>query len=326
MNARRVISGLMLAALASVLVYAALGLLTDAHSMSAALRSFPLATLALMLLLSLGCFLIRAVRWGQLMRLVGHPIGLADALYLQLAGQTMTLTPGRVGEVLKPWLARRVGGMQMTRGVALVFSERVADLIAVCILSIGGLSIVGGNRWVLVAGLAIIAAGTAVASSTWFHSLALRTVERQPWARKHHASASAMSETIRLSLRWRTMLWSVSASVVAWGLEGVGFALCLRALGFSKLGLVSAVSVYAVSTIAGAFTFLPGGIGLTEASMAGILIAVGMAGADAAAATLLTRLATLWWGVGIGWLVLASRPAVLRSLLNDSALEESPSA
>lgn len=315
MNSRRIISGLALAALATVLVSGVMALLTDGPAMLVALVGFPPLVLVAMLALGLGGFAVRGLRWGMLMRLTGHPTSVSNAIYLQVTGQTMTLTPGRVGEVLKPWLARGMSGIPMTQGVSLVFAERVADLIGVCILSLGGLSLIKGNRWVLLAGIVAVVIGSVIASSDWFHALALRVVKKQAWAQRHHASADAISETIRLSLTWRTLAWSVPMSVFAWGLEGVGFALCVSALGFTKLNLLTAVSVYAISTIVGALTFLPGGIGLTEASMAGILIAAGMNPGDASAATLITRIATLWWGVGLGWLLLALRPSVLRSVL-----------
>ena len=106
------------------------------------------------------------------------------------------------------------------------------------------------------------------------------------------------------------------------GLEGVWFALCIGALGFTDLGLLAAISVYAVSTIAGAFTFLPSGIGLTEASMVGILVAAGMVSADASAATIITCAITLWWGVGLGWMMLASRPTFLTRLMGSSDLDD----
>jgi len=315
MKSKRIIGGIVLAALATVLLSAVLALLTDAPAMIEALRGFPIpALLAMLALASLG-YLSRGLRWGRLMRIVGHPVSTRDALYLQLSGQSMALTPGRVGEAFKPWLARDIGGMSMTRGIALVFAERVADLIGVCILSLGGLSAIDGNRWTMVAAMAAVLLGTLIASSHWFHALALRLVKRQTWAREHYCSAETISETIRLALSWRTLAWSVPVSLFAWGVEGLGFALCLNTLGFDGVSTLTAVSIYAVSTLAGALTFLPGGIGLTEASMAGILIAVGMPPADASAATVITRVTTMWWGVGIGWLVMASRPAVLRTAL-----------
>lgn len=315
MNLRRMIGALVIAMLASALVYAVLAFVGDGPAVADALSGFSPTVLAAMLALSIGGYLLRGFRWGLLMRLLGHPVSFGDALYLHMSGQTMGISPGRVGEVLKPWLAREVAGMPMSRGLPLVFAERVADLIAVCILALGGLSALGGGVWTLTAALAIIVAGTAMAGSAPFHRLALGLLGKQPWTRKHHASATAISETIRSALSWRALTWSVTLSVLAWGFEGIGFALCLRELGFSGLGPAAAVSVYAVATIVGAFTFLPGGIGFTEASMAGILVAAGMVVSGASAATLVTRVATLWWGVLLGWLVIASRPALFRRLL-----------
>lgn len=323
MNIKRIITGILLAALGSVAMYGALAFFTDAPALAAALRSFPSSTLAAMLLLSAVSFVVRGVRWGALMRVVGYPVSMKDAIYLQVSGQTMSVTPGRVGEVLKPWLASTVAEMPMTRGLALVFSERLADLIAVGFLSLGGLFLIGGNRWVLVAALGLIVAGSGVVSSQWFHALALRFLERQAWSRKHHGSATAISATIRASLKWRTMLWSVPASIIAWGLEGVGFGLCLTALGFDGVSMYAAVAVYAISTIVGAFTFLPGGIGLTEASMVGLLVAAGMDAPSASAATIITRVATLWWGVGLGWIAVATRPSLFGKLLAGSADDDS---
>lgn len=315
----RILKGLVIAALASAVVSAVLVVVGDGAAVMAALRGFDPLTLVWMLLLGAAGFLVRSVRWGALMRVVGHPVSLRDALYMQVSGQAMTVTPGRVGEVVKPWLAREVSGMRLTRGVSLVFAERVADLIAVCVLALGGLSALGGATWVLVLGIAVVVAGTALAGSPWFHGLALRLVGKRERARRHEASAEAIADTLRRALHWRVLVWSAPASIVAWGLEGVGFVLCLDAFGFDVLGTLAGVSVYAVATIAGAFSFFPGGIGLTEASMAGVLVAAGMPTAAASGATLVTRVATLWWGVLLGWAALSSRPRLLRRVLGDGA-------
>jgi uncharacterized protein (TIRG00374 family) len=322
LDVRRIIRGLIVAAIMSGAVYAVLIAVGDGPAVASALADFDPLVLVWMLVLGLAGFVLRALRWGQLMRVLGFPVSTKDALYLHISGQTMSVTPGRVGEVLKPWLAREVAGMPMSRGIPLVFAERVADLIAVCLLALGGLSALGGTTGVLVAGIVVVVAGTALAGSSWFHSLALRVVRRQQWARKHESSAQAIADTLGRALNWRTLAWSVAVSVAAWGLEGIGFSLCLHALGFDALGVLAEVSVYGVATIAGAFSFLPGGIGLTEASMAGILMAAGMGASAASAATLVTRVATLWWSVGVGWVALGSRPTVLRAVLGHEPPEE----
>jgi uncharacterized protein (TIRG00374 family) len=65
--------------------------------------------------------------------------------------------------------------------------------------------------------------------------------------------------------------------------------------------LALAVFILAFSTIIGSVTALPGGIGAAEASIGGMLVFLaGLDPAQAAAATLLIRLATLWFGVALG--------------------------
>lgn len=314
-DGRRLIRALLAAAILGAIVATVLILVGDARSVAEALRRLhPLTFVSMLVFASVG-FVLRALRWGQLMRLMGHPVSTRDALYLHISGQTMSVTPGHVGEVLKPWLSREIAGLRMSKGLPLMFAERVADLIAVILLTLGGLSAIGGATWVVIVGLVAVAVGTVVASSAWFQRLALRLLGTRSWSTRKRDSAEVIAATIRASLDWRVLLWSVPVSVIAWGLEGVGFAMCLRDLGFSALELPAAVSVYGVATIAGAFSFVPGGIGFTEASMAGVLVALGMPAASASAATLVTRVATLWWSVLVGWALLGSRPELLRKLL-----------
>ncbi len=65
--------------------------------------------------------------------------------------------------------------------------------------------------------------------------------------------------------------------------------------------------LFAVTTIAGAVSFLPGGLGVTEGGMIGGLAWMGMLEdeASASAAAYLIRLVTLWFGVGLGIVSLA---------------------
>ena len=65
-----------------------------------------------------------------------------------------------------------------------------------------------------------------------------------------------------------------------------------------------ATFVLATSTLAGALSMLPGGLGVAEASVAAMLLLLvhdeAMDQGVAVAATLLIRFATLWFAVGLG--------------------------
>ena len=93
----------------------------------------------------------------------------------------------------------------------------------------------------------------------------------------------------------------------AWLCECVGFALIVNAFPGAHVALGLAMVIYAGTTIAGALSFLPGGLGVTEGAMVVWLVrgATRLDHSAAVDATLLTRLATLWFAVGLGLICLA---------------------
>jgi glycosyltransferase 2 family protein len=111
---------------------------------------------------------------------------------------------------------------------------------------------------------------------------------------------------------------ATAIAVPSWACECVGFALVCNAFPGAHVGLGLAVVIYAGTTIAGALSFLPGGLGVTEGAMTFALVsgAAHFDRATAVAATLLTRLATLWFAVllGIGFLGLARARIAKRAL------------
>jgi uncharacterized protein (TIRG00374 family) len=64
--------------------------------------------------------------------------------------------------------------------------------------------------------------------------------------------------------------------------------------------------VYCFSTIVGALSMLPGGIGGTEAGMIGLLAFMGISYTSGLPAVILIRLCTLWMAVlvGVGFMIL----------------------
>jgi uncharacterized protein (TIRG00374 family) len=63
---------------------------------------------------------------------------------------------------------------------------------------------------------------------------------------------------------------------------------------------MSAVFIYGFSTIAGSIAMLPGGLGVTEASLTGLMILMKIPKDVSVAATFIIRVATLWFAVLIG--------------------------
>ena len=92
-------------------------------------------------------------------------------------------------------------------------------------------------------------------------------------------------------------------SLIAWCAEGLAFYYILVLLEIVVTPWLG-IGIYAISILVGAISFIPGGLGSTEAVMGLLLIVIGASQADAVTATVICRMTTLWFAVGIGFIVL----------------------
>lgn len=307
--------------LISVFIYVVLLFYADARKVAAVLGRFDFRMLLILLSLSLLCYLTRTLRLLYLMRLLNSKIKLKEALYLHFSGMTMTITPGKLGEVFKAFVAKEMVGFPVGKGVALVFIERLTDLGAVILLSLGGLMTFKGSLPSLAILLFLTAIITVLFSTNWFQEIFLHLLERTKYAERFKDSFNEMFEAIRTCLTLKPLLISIVLAIIGWGAEGLAFYLTLKELSFSSYNVFQAVSVYAVSTIAGALAMLPGGIGLTEGSMMGILMASGATRDVSFAATMIIRFTTLWFGVISGWLVfLFAKREIMKKMLGKAQI------
>jgi uncharacterized protein (TIRG00374 family) len=75
----------------------------------------------------------------------------------------------------------------------------------------------------------------------------------------------------------------------------------LLAFGIEGTSFLKTISIYASSVIIGVITFIPGGLGITEGSLAGLFTLEGIDVSIALILSIVIRLTTLWYSVSIGF-------------------------
>jgi len=91
------------------------------------------------------------------------------------------------------------------------------------------------------------------------------------------------------------------------------------------VSVADATVAFSISALAGALTFLPGGLGVTDAGFTGFLrVLADVPPAAAAAATVLARLATLWFAVAFGLVGLAVDHRLARGDSQPDSAEPGP--
>ena len=308
---RRLILGLIF----GFVVLLALVFLGDLRQVSQQVLAFRWSLFPLVIGMTLLNYILRFFKWHFYIRQIGvRKLPLIASARLFVAGFPLAVTPGKVGEALKGVWLNQATGVQTARGVAVVLAERISDGLAMIALSTLGV-IAYPQYWpALVSVLAVLLAIIVISQ---IRSLALGLLEfgeRLPVINRFVHHLHEFYEGSFALFRPGVMLLAVSLGIVSWLCEGIGLYLILVGLGIEPGIQVLSVAVFVLSfsIVIGAISTLPGGLGAAEASIAGMLaLLLFLPSATAAAATLLIRFATLWFGVSLGLLIWTFSPDLL---------------
>ncbi len=304
----RLAVGLLLA----VLVVSGLALFSDVRQLGSALRQFDWLLAAPVLLLTLLNYALRFGKWEVYLRRVGIPhMGLGTSALVFLAGFSMSLTPGKVGEVIKGVLVRHRTGAPISRTAAVIAAERITDGLAMLALAAIGLTQFSYGRPILALTVLAAIAVILVLQRPRLILAALARFEGIPLVGKTLIHAHHFLDASNVLLRPSLLGGAVVVGIASWGMECVALFLILTGLGLDPSWhlLLIATFVLSVSSVFGAISMIPGGLGVAEASVAGMLLLLiddpTMTKGVAGAATLLVRFSTLWFGVLLGFVSLA---------------------
>ncbi|MEO9825228.1 MAG: lysylphosphatidylglycerol synthase transmembrane domain-containing protein [Paracoccaceae bacterium] len=269
-----------------------------------AITSLSFIEITILLVLSLVNYVFRGLRWHLFAIKLGLGTTLIQNMRHFLAGFAMSVTPGRVGELVRMRWIRRETGWSFERTAPLVLVDRAADLAAMAILLAlaVALSATGMKGGAPVAVLALVAAFIATRPQLLSAAAGIGHVitgKRFPriFARVRRAALS-----LRAFTGPTTLIIAGFLGVLGWMAEGYAFYLLLDWLGADTTFWV-AMGIFIFATLAGGLTGAPGGLGGAEAAMLALLVLDGVPIAIAAPATLVIRVTTLWFAIGIGLLV-----------------------
>lgn len=294
--------GILVAVLAAA-VFGGFILYGDVGELSANLGAYAWWTFGAACGLALLNYALRFAKWHYYLRCLEIRVPVGESATIFLAGFVMSITPAKLGEVLKAALLRDRGRATIAESAPVVIAERLTDVVAlVLLLCVGVFTYQMGGVVVVVAAALVLAFVVVVGSRRLMNAIIARLPVRiRPKVSEAYASMARLVTP-------RPLAVGAVLSVAAWFAECAGFWVVCRGFpGAPSVSIEIATFIYALATLAGALSMLPGGLGVTEGSMAGMLqlMVAGFAKAPAVVATLLVRFATLWFAVAIGFVALA---------------------
>jgi SAM-dependent methyltransferase/uncharacterized membrane protein YbhN (UPF0104 family) len=273
--------------------------LSQTHALTILIaRSLPMtsAIVSAIFLTSLN-LLLRWLRWNFLLRRFHIRVVTRDTFRIFFAMLWASATLLYLGEILRGLFVAKREGFMASIALGVWFWERCCDIAAMLIIW----GVMAQNVWTFCFGISILIIFPVIIAPSW---------RKSPAYVQHH--------TAQLHPIWVISISSM-LSLSAWTLP----LLAMQAILISAdvhVPFIEASRIFAKSTLLGAASGIPSGIGVTGSSMIYELLGLGVDPSAATASVFAVRLSSQWYATLLGVLLaLLWRKEVFQSSLGQQA-------
>lgn len=286
----------LLGLVAALVIYLSLGLAFGLHDLGSTIKRLPAWWWLLAPATALISHLVLFQRWQFYLRRLGFALGWRHSARIYAAGLALIAAPGRSGEALRGlWLQRR-HGFPLQVGVGVTLAERLTDLASALLVLSWGL---GQRVWAAVlVGFLVLAIGGWLLTHPGVIRRLEQTLEQLPLHPRWHGVLRLLREAllamgrVRKLMQPKPLLVGTLMACICWILESTVLQGIYASLG-SSLSLHQTAVIRTATGLGGVLSLLPAGLGTSEATAIGLAMAYGAPRANALAATLVLRIATL---------------------------------
>lgn len=272
---------------------------SDLQQIEESIRHLPLASVLAAVCFTFMSYGLRFLKWQYFFHVTDLKVTIRKNMTVFLIGLFLSITPGKIGELVKSYVLERDENIPYARSIPIIFYDRLTDLLAMLgLIGVGFLFYpLGLLPFGILVGLLVLAMfflpNTRIATGMidWF--------TRPGFMRRFRGPLLEIYDQTLHMFRFRVLGLSFGISVLAWLMECISLYMIFK--GFDlNFSFAASIFIFSVGTLAGALSMLPGGLGAFEGSTTGLLIYFGLPHYLAVTISLVIRLVTLWLGVLIG--------------------------
>lgn len=292
---KKIILGIVIAAL----VYLGFSLYIDFNKLLEAFSLFDFKYFPIVLALSLFNYLLRFERWHYYLNVLEIKIPRKISYSIFFGGLIMSITPGKVGELLKSYLIKEYNGTSIHKSAPVILVERLGDFVSLLLVAMVGAIYFNFGRNIVLITLIIFGAFLFGLSYRPIAEPVIKYMSRLKFLHKISEKILVAYENSYKLLRPVPLFSMLILAAIAWGFEALGLYVILKVFN-TDASFFWSLFVYSFSTIIGGLLLVPGGIGPTEGSLTLLLVRTNIPLNISFVATFLIRVATLWFAILMG--------------------------
>ena len=288
----------------TIIIYAIFLFMSDLDKISDKILNFKLEFLPIILGLVIFSWIISYFRWNILLK--NQNIHIPHSLNFQifLVGGALGITPGKIGELFKSQILKEKFNIPRTKTAPLFIVEKFLDLVSAMIVTVIGIWFIPEIGYLAIIGLVISIILFKILTSKKLFIQTLSFLNKIKFLSKYLEPLSSSHEILSKTLHSKKMFSLLILSIFYWIVIGCAAFFVIEGFGFSVGSILNIISTYSSSLIIGALSFIPGGIGIAEGSLIGLLTFQGIDVSEAIVIVVLIRIFTLWFSTITGFIAL----------------------
>lgn len=275
---------------------------SDVHKITTQFLRLKTEFIVPILALEVLAFGLRGLRQQKLLACLGIKVSLIESCKVFMAGYSMVATPGGAGEIIKSHFLKQNHGSSFSQTVPLVFIERFHDLLAA--VAIIAITLIISYHWqsmlLVVFSSSLLVTIYVILRNTKLLTRVQNRLRKVKFLKKI-IPTSEFNDGLNSLITPKMILLGSIISFPSWFLEAVAAYLAFLSFGLN-LTFVDTTQFTFSATLFGAFSLLPGGIGITEGSLVGMIVSNGIELATATALVLFIRITTIWFATALGFI------------------------
>ena len=290
--------------IATISLYFIFLVISDLGEVYAQLNKMDTSYLPIILLLIPLCWIVLFTRWNLLLKNSNVYVPVKDNLKIYLSGFALSITPGKVGELIKSQLLKNKFGIPREKTAPIVLVEQLYNIIGIIGVSILGIWYFEFGTQIILIAASLLGITLILISSKRLFEKFLTLLSRIKFLSQYTSAFSNSYDVLRKSTRGWVVVYASALSIAFWLIESVIAYFVLLSFGVNHIEFLSVITTYTSSIILGVASFLPLGIGVVEGSLAGFFTLQGVDVSIALTLVIFIRIFTRWIAVSVGFVSL----------------------
>ncbi len=245
-------------------------------------------------------YIVSFGKWTFFMKKLNIKVPLLKNFAVYMSMYSMELTPGRIGRVICAYTLHRITKIPIMRVAPIVTMDLVTDFFGTAVVAVMGA--VYFNKFVIIVliGATISVLPTLFVLNDWFFKLLKKLLKRTKYIPAMNLFGNQYFRAQRKLHRPSVYLTAMAFTIPSAILYAMALYFTLLAVG-AGASASGSVLIYYSSNIIGTMTGLPGNVGVTDGAMVAMLQGIlHLSSPASSAVTIMTRIATLWFGLVLG--------------------------